>query len=171
MKTTQNFWIYYFLLLIGQVILCNYFPFSTYVVVSLIPAMLICIPLNISTIGCMFLAFFSGLTVDWLSEGLVGLNAASAVPVAMMRKPLIRLFLGEDLISRQDSFTFRKNGTEKISMTMAFAGLIFFGVYIVLDGAGTRSVSFNLIRLGASFICNLPIALIVTRTLTPNDRK
>lgn len=171
MKTTQNFWIYYFLLIIGQVILCNYFPFNTYVVLSMLPAMLICIPLSISTIGCMFLAFFSGLAVDWMSEGLIGLNAASAVPVALMRKTLIRVFLGEDLISRQDNFSFRKNGTAKISMVMAFAGLIFFGIYIVLDGAGTRSASFNLIRLGASFICNLPIALIVTGTLTPDDRK
>lgn len=171
MKATQNFWIYYFLMLIGQVVLCNYFPFSTYVVVSMLPAMMICVPLTTGTAGCMFLAFFSGLAVDWMSEGLIGLNAASAVPVALMRKPLIRLFLGEDLISRKDSFTFRKNGIGKITLAMAFAGLIFFGIYIFLDGAGTRSTSFNLIRLGASFLANLPIALIVTDILTPEDRK
>ena len=84
MKATQNFWIYYFLLLIGEVILCNYFPFSTYVVLSMLPAMMLCIPLTVGTAGCMLIAFGSGLAVDWMSEGLIGINAAAAVPVAKL---------------------------------------------------------------------------------------
>ena len=171
MKATQNFWIYYFLLLIGEVILCNYFPFSTYVVLSMLPAMMLCIPLTVGTAGCMLIAFGSGLAVDWMSEGLIGINAAAAVPVALMRKPLIRFFLGEDLISRQDSFNLRKYGIGKISLTMTTAALMFFGLYVFLDGAGTRTTSFNMIRLGSSVLCNLPLALIVTNILTPDDRK
>ena len=171
MKVNQNFWVYYFLLLIGQVVLCNYFPFSTHVLLSMLPVMVLCIPLTIGTAGCMLIAFFSGLTIDWLSEGIIGLNAAAAVPAALMRVPLIRFFLGEDLISRKDSFSFRKNGAGKISTTIIAISVIFFGIYVILDGAGTHETSFNLIRFGASILCNMPLALLAADILTPEDRK
>lgn len=167
----QNFRLYYFLLLIGQILLCNYFPFGMYVVLSLLPAMILCIPLTVGTAGCMLIAFASGLAVDWLSEGLLGINAAALVPVALLRKPFIRLFLGEDLITRKDSFSFRKNGAGKISMTMILALAVFLGIYIFLDGAGTRPVLIDLARLAASLICCWPLALLVTDILTPDDRK
>lgn len=167
----QNFRLYYFLLLIGQILLCNYFPFGMYVVLSLLPAMILCIPLTIGTAGCMLIAFASGLAVDWLSEGLLGINAAALVPVALLRKPFIRLFLGEDLITRKDSFSFRKNGAGKISMTMILALAVFLGIYIFLDGAGTRPVLIDLARFAASLICCWPLALLVTDILTPDDRK
>lgn len=167
----QNYWLYYFLLLIGQIILCNYFPFSMYVVLSLLPAMVLCIPLTVGTAGCMFIAFASGLAVDWISEGLLGINAASLVPVALLRKPFIRFFLGEDLITRKDSFTFRKNGAGKISMALIVSLAVFLGIYVLLDGAGTRPVLMDLARFGASLLCCWPLALLVTDILTPDDRK
>ena len=119
----------------------------------------------------MFIAFATGLSVDWLSEGLIGLNASSLVPVALMRKPLIRFFLGEDLIVRSDSFSIRKNGLGKISLILGVSLIIFLGIYIFLDGAGTRPFWFNLTRFWVSFACNMVLALIVTNILTVDDRK
>lgn len=168
---TQNFGLTYVLLVLGQMILCNFAGFTPYVMLSMLPAMVICIPLTISTPLCMLIAFATGLSVDWLAEGLIGLNAAALVPVALMRKPLIRFFLGEDLIVRSDSFSIKKNGAGKISLVLAVAILIFMGIYIFLDGAGTRPVWFNLARLGASLACNYILALIVTNILTVDDRK
>lgn len=167
----QNFGLLYILLLLGQVVLCNFANFGPYVLLTMLPAMVMCIPLSVSTSVCMMLAFASGLAVDWLSEGLVGINAAAIVPVALMRKPLIRFFLGEDLISRNDSFSFRKNGVGKISALMTAALIIFLPLYIYIDGAGTRPVWFILARICVSAICGFLLALIVTGTLTPDDRK
>jgi len=168
---TQNFGLIYFLLILGQMILCNFAGFTPYVMLSMLPAMVICIPLTVSTPMCMFIAFATGLSVDWLSEGLIGINAAALVPVALMRKPLIRFFLGEDLIVRSDNFSIRKNGVGKISLVLGVAILIFLGIYIFLDGAGTRPTWFNLTRTGASLVCNYLLALIVTNILTVDDRK
>ena len=168
---TQNFGLIYFLLILGQMILCNFAGFTPYVMLSMLPAMVICIPLTVSTPMCMFIAFATGLSVDWLSEGLIGINAAALVPVALMRKPLIRFFLGEDLIVRSDNFSIRKNGVGKISLALGVAILIFLGIYIFLDGAGTRPTWFNLTRTGASLVCNYLLALIVTNILTVDDRK
>lgn len=167
----HNFGILFILLVIAQMIICNYFQMTPYIVLSILPAMILCIPLTVSTNVCMLIAFASGLTVDWLAEGLIGINAASLVPVAMARKTIIRIFLGEDLIARRDSFTFKKNGIGKISIALFVSLAIFFAIYIILDGAGTRPYSFNLIRFTASVTASLALSLVVSAVLIPDDRK
>lgn len=167
----QNFGLLYFLLVLGQIIMCNFTDLGPYIMLTLLPAMIMCVPLTISTAGCMLFAFVTGLSVDWLSEGLIGINAASLVPVALLRKPLIRLFLGEDLITRSDSFSIRKNGAGKISMMTIISTLIFLIIYILLDGAGTRPLWFNMTRCGISLLCNCVLAFIVINILTVDDRK
>lgn len=171
MKVRQNFGIVYTLLVIGQVVLCNYASLGPYIMLSMLPAMVFCIPTTISTTVCMLIAFASGLTVDWLSEGIIGLNAAAILPVAWVRRNVIRVFLGEDLITRGDRFSFKKNGIAKISVALFLLTVIYLGIYIFLDGAGIRSTGFIFTRLGVSVVCNMILGLIVTNILTPDDRK
>ncbi len=171
MRMNQNFGILYSLLLICQILICNFSPFGPYVMLTLLPAMILCIPLTVNTIWCMIIAFASGLAVDWLSEGLIGINAASLIPVALMRKGIIRLFFGEDLISRSDSFSFKKYGVSKISAALMTSLSVFLILYVLLDGAGTRPLWFNGIYFGASLLCNWPLALLATNILTPDDRR
>lgn len=171
MKTGQNFSILYALLLVCQIVLCNYVALGPYIMLTLLPAMAMCIPLSVSTPVCMIIAFGSGLAVDWLSEGLIGINAAALIPVALLRSTFIRIFLGEDIINRKDSFSIKKNGVGKISIAMATATAVFLSIYIFLDGAGTRPFWFCAARFGASLAANTLLALIVTDILTPDDRK
>lgn len=171
MKVRQSFGILYTLLVIGQVVLCNYAALGPYVMLSMLPAMVFCIPTTISTTMCMLIAFASGLAVDWLSEGIIGLNASAILPVAWLRTGVIRIFLGEDLITRGDRFSFKKNGFGKISVALSVLLIIYLGIYVFLDGAGGRPAWFNLTRIGVSFICNMALGLIVTGVLTPDDRK
>ena len=171
MRMNQHFGILYILLLICQIVLCNFSPLGPYIMLTVLPAMVLCIPLKISTAVCMIIAFCSGLAVDWLSEGLVGINAAALVPVALARKPIARIFFGEDLLTRKDSFSFNKYGAAKISAAILTSLTIFLAIYIFLDGAGTRPVLVNLAYFGASLFCNWLLSLIVTNILTPDDRK
>ena len=53
MKSGQNFGLLYTLLLVCQILICNYFQFSPYAMISILPVMTLCIPLNIGTIRCM----------------------------------------------------------------------------------------------------------------------
>ncbi len=171
MRTNHNFGILYILMLVCQIALCNFSPLGPYIMLTLLPAMILCMPLGIGTIWCMVLAFFTGLSVDWISEGLLGINAAALVPVALARKTVIRLFFGEDLITRKDSFSFNKYGMGKVSAAQATVLALFLIIYITLDGAGTRSLWFSLSYFGASLLCNLPLALLTTHVLTPDDRR
>ena len=171
MRTGQNFGLLYGLLLICQVLLCNYFQFTPYAMLTILPAMILCVPLTVSTIGCMILAFGSGLAVDMIAEGVIGLNASVLVPVALLRKPFIRLYFGEDLITRKDSFSLRKYGMTKVSAAILSCLAVFLVIYIFLDGAGTKPLWFNLTRGGITLACSYLVSLIVVNTLTPDDRK
>ena len=171
MRMNQHFGILYVLLLICQILLCNYSPLGPYIMLSVLPAMILCVPLKVGPILCMIIAFASGLAVDWLSEGLIGINAVSLVPVALARKTIIRIFFGEDLISRKDSFSFSKFGVAKISAAIFVSLLIFLSIYIMVDGAVTRHVLTNLAYMGASLAVNWILCLLVTNILTPDDRK
>lgn len=171
MRTGQNTQVLYICLLICQIALCNFADLGPYFMLSILPAMIMCIPLSVDTAACMLIAFVSGLSVDWLSEGLIGINAASLVPVALARKTLIRVILGEDMINRKDSFSIRKNGLGKILTMMITAGIIFLAVYITLDGAGTRPFWFRTTRFGLSLLANTGLSVLIANILSPDDRK
>ena len=130
MRTGQNFKLLYCLLVICQIVISNYTALGPYLMLSILPAMIMCIPLSVGTAGCMLIAFLTGLSVDWLSEGLIGINAASLLPVALARQTFIRVFLGEDIINRKDSFSIRKNGISKVSFAIITVTAIFLAVYI-----------------------------------------
>ena len=104
----------YILLVIIQILITNYCRFSMLTTVSILPVMILCLPLSVGTIPAMLIAFATGLSTDWLSEGILGLNALALVPVAAVRKPVILLFLGKDLIERQEPISIQKNGLAKI---------------------------------------------------------
>ena len=171
MKTGHNSQALYICLLICQISLCNFANLGPYIMLTILPAMIMCIPLSIGTAGCMFIAFASGLSVDWLSEGLIGINAASLIPVALARTTLIRVILGEDMINRMDSFSIRKNGLGKILTLMIAAGIIFLAIYVTLDGAGTRPFWFNVSRFWLSLAANALLAILTADILSPDDRK
>ena len=171
MKTNHNFPLMYALLLICQVILCNYAHLSPYITLTFLPAMILCVPIRISTITCMLVAFASGFLTDFLAEGLLGLNVAALLPVALIRKGTVRIFLGEDIIARKDSFSIKKNGLLKVSTALLVSTAVFLAVYIFLDGAGTRPFWFCAAKFGISLVCNWILGILVINTLTTDDRK
>lgn len=171
MKTGQHFKLIFVLVLICQTFLSNYTSLGPYIMLTMLPTMILCLPTGTKTITGMLVAFACGFAVDLFSEGLLGLNIAALLPVALLRKPIIRLFLGEDLIVRNDSFSIRKNGLGKVSLAQILSCGLFLAVYIFLDGAGTRPFWFCLAKFFASLVCCWILSIAVINTLTIDDRK
>ena len=169
MKTNRNIGLTYILMVIVQMFICNYFHFSMYVTLSMLPAMVLCIPLSVNTSLAMVIAFATGLATDVFSDAVLGLNAMSLVPVALARKYIIRTFIGEETVEREESFSFHKNGLGKVSASIALCELIFFAIYIIMDGAGTRPVWFNISRLCASMAASYILSLIAIHMLSSED--
>ena len=102
---------------------------------------------------------------------LPGLNTLALLPVAYLRIPLIKLIFGEDLISRGEDFTVRKNGIGKVTLAVILVQSLFLLLYIWADGAGMRPFWFNALRFGASLLAGYAAAIIVIDALAPDTRK
>ena len=167
----NGFFLTFILLLIAQILLCNYFHFTQFITLTILPVMILCIPTRYSTTFALFVAFFTGLAVDLLSDGVMGLNVCALVPVAFVRNGIIRMIFGEDLFSRGDDFTIKRYGTAKVSFAIICAQALFLVVYIWCDGAGTRPVWFNATRFACSLLAGSLLSLFIVDLLTPDDRK
>ena len=166
-----DFYLAYGLLTLAQMFLCNYLHVSPYLTLSILPVMVLCIPLRVPTFWAMVLAFLTGLSVDLLAEGVLGLNVLALVPVAFARKEIIRLIFGGELFARKEDFSIRKNGFGQVAVAVFLVQALFLAVYVWADGAGTRPFSFNVLRFGVSLAGGVLVSLLIIDLLAPDTRK
>lgn len=170
MKKT-NYWLAYFLMVVLQILVCNYCNFSQYVMLSILPVIVLLVPIRYSTILTMIVAFATGMAVDLIAEGgLLGLNAVALVPVAFCRNKILDLVFGEELFARKEDISIERFGIMKMSMAILLAQTIFFLIYNWTDGAGTRPFWFNLVRFLASSIVSYAVSLILASFLSRENR-
>lgn len=167
----SGFWVAYSLLLVAQILLSNYFHFTPYITLSVLPVMVLCISTRIKSWACMVIAFFTGLAVDWLSEGVLGLNAFSLVPVALVRNPVIHLVYGEGLFTRKEDFTVKSHGFAKVVMAILMVQALFLSLYIWADGAVLRPFWFGMARFGASLLAGLLVSLLTLNVLAADPHR
>ena len=167
----RGFWIAYVLLLLAQLLLSNYFHVTPYIFLTILPVMVLCIPIRVGTVGAMLIACLSGLAIDFLSEGVIGLNALSLIPVAYARHGLIGLIFGPELFARKEDFSIGRCGFGKVAVAVFLSLLIFLVIYIWADGAGTRPLWFNGLRLAASLGASFLVSLLTLGALAPDPRK
>jgi len=165
------FWKAYVLLLIAQLIISNYFRFTPYVMLSILPVMILSVPIRVNRFALLLLAFASGLLVDWLSEGLLGLNALALVPVAYARDSVLRVVFGNELIARKEDFSVNSNGIASVTMAIVMVQALFLIIYIWVDSAGSRTFLFNLVRFLASLVAGVLVSLLTLNALASETRR
>ncbi len=162
----------YLILLTVQVLLCNYLHLSQYVMVSILPAMVLFSDVRLSGVKVLCLAFVLSFAVDFLSDGVLGLNVLALVPVAFVRDGVIRLVFGEDHFARGEGISLVRQGIWKISAAIIMVQALFLLIYIWADGAGTRPFWFCALRFAASLaaggVLSLPVARVLTAEKTPD---
>ena len=155
------------LLFLAQVLLNNYFRVSPYLTISLLPAMILCFPIRVPTVGTLLGAFAMGLVVDFLTEGVLGLNAVALLPVAILQKSTLQRVFGNELFARQEDFSIPRNGWGCIILAHIILLALYMAIYVWVDSAGTRTFLFNLTRWGVSclgsFLFSLPVLNILAR--------
>lgn len=171
MKTNVTSWALFFCLLVVQLMVTNYVHLSQFVVISILPALIMCLPMSLSSVWVMLIAFATGLSVDLLAEGVVGLNALALVPVAAARKLVVGAICGNDVVERGSDFNFKKNGVAKVSVIILLPLMLYLLIYIAADGAGMRPFWFNAGRFIASTLCDLVLCMLAVKALNPDDRR
>lgn len=158
------------IMILIQAVICNYVYLGPYITISILPAVILFMPLKFNEITDMLIAFAIGIAIDWLSDGVIGLNAAALVAVGYSRRAIIKMFFGSDTVTREESFNMRKNGALKVISAITLANAIFLFAYILFDGAGTRSFGFSAARFASSLGVSIVLAPLLAFTLS-NDRR
>ena len=155
----------FLLLFVAQLLLWNYCNFSQYVFIVILPAMLLCLPIGQGGVRVMLLAFALGLAADFLVTGQLGLTSLALVPVALLRRPVIELVFGHELISRGEELSFRRQRLAKFVISILMLTTLFLLVYLWVDSAGMYSAGFLLLKGGISLLASSAISLPVAYLL------
>ena len=169
MKEIRNQSFNYIVIIICQMLITNFIHFGSYIFINILPILIITIPLKTSTIRTMIIAFIMGLSIDFLADGVIGLNTIALVPIAFLRKGLILAILGQDVINRSESISTKQHGLLKITAIIAILQFIFTTIYVLADTAGTRSFNFHIIRIICSSVTSIIISIIINRLVNNNS--
>jgi len=167
----SSFVLTYLLFVVAQMLLTNYFHVTPFIMLTILPTMVLCIPTKIDSVVAMLIAFASGLAIDYLVEGSLGINALAIVPVAFLRKPLIDAICGGEPFEQKENITMKKYGIAKISLAIIIVQAVFNAIYVLADCAGTRPFSFIALRFALSVLASYLVSLIIVNPLTYDDRR
>ena len=167
----NRFVLTYVLLVIAQMLLCNYFHFTPYIMLTILPIMVFCIPTRVSVFWTLIIAFVTGLAVDYFAEGIIGLNAAALLPVAILRRPLIEAIFGPEPFEQEENITVKKYGLAKVSLAIFIITAIFLLIYNIADCACTRPFIFILAKVCLSLLASYILSLLAINLLSYDDRR
>ena len=167
----NRFVLTYVLLVIAQMLLCNYFHFTPYIMLTILPIMVFCIPTRVSVFWTLLIAFVTGLAVDYFAEGIIGLNAAALLPVAILRRTLIEAIFGPEPFEQEENITVKKYGLAKVSLAIFIITAIFLLIYNIADCAGTRPFIFILAKVCLSLLASYILSLLAINLLSYDDRR
>lgn len=167
----NRFVLTYVLLVIAQMLLCNYFHFTPYIMLTILPIMVFCIPTRVSVFWTLIIAFVTGLAVDYFAEGIIGLNAAALLPVAILRRTLIEAIFGPEPFEQEENITVKKYDLAKVSLAIFIITAIFLLIYNIADCAGTRPFIFILAKVCLSLLASYILSLLAINLLSYDDRR
>lgn len=163
----NKFFLFFSILAIAQILMNNYLNLSQMMSLNVLPVLILCAPLGVSTPILLLISFVTGFIVDFFSTGQLGLTSAALLPVALLRTPVLSLVLGNEIFSRQEDISKARQGALKVSLAVLLALLIFLVAYIWLDSAGTHPFWFNLVKLLISLLASYLVSLLVTNMICP----
>ncbi len=167
----NSFALTYVLLTVAQMVLSNYFHFTPYMMITILPVMVLCIPTNVGTVKAMLIAFATGLAVDFFAEGTLGINAISLVPVALLQEACHR-----DVFRQRAFRAERERHRPEIRLCQSLHShhpdnsAVPSHLHLA-DCAGTRPLWFVFTCLGLSTPASYLASICIINLLTHEDRR
>ena len=162
-----RFVIVFVVLTIVQIVLCNYLDLSRFVVLSVLPALILMLPLRYNSILMMVIGFALGFVVDFFSTGMLGLTSLALVPVALLRNNIAMLLFGDELGTREGDLGVSRFGIPKFVLATLILCSVYFLVYVWADSAGTGALWEVALRFALSTAVSTPVCVLLARILRP----
>lgn len=158
----SSYFIVYLLLCIVQALFDNFFLFSQYVVLSILPVLIMSLPPRHGTPFAIIVAFLTGALVDFIGTGTLGLTSMALMPVALMRMPILRLISEDDYAFYRNDPPATHQSTSEALLCSIFAYIIYFAVFIPVESAGTRPFWFDALRFLISCTVSLLLGFLLS---------
>lgn len=167
----SRYTICFVLLLVAQLILARFCQIGPYIYISLLPAMIMCMPMSVPTWLNCIIAFLCGMAVDGLADGVWGLNAMALVPLAFLNKSFINMFISREVVEREYGISFYQHGVFAIGFTLFIHTLLYFVIYICFDSGAERGLVFCLVKMATSVVTSLVFGLVCVNLLCPRPER
>lgn len=163
-----RFAILFLVFLIAQIVLCNFFGLTRYLLISVLPLLILMLPLSVGSVPAMLIAFVMGFTVDFFSNGMLGITSLALVPVGLVRSLVVSIVFGNEKSARGEEITVDRLGIPKISLASLILCSLYFIVFVWADSAGTASFWSALLRIILSVLVSTPVCVFAARLLRPS---
>ena len=156
---------FFVLLFLLQLVFSDYVHLGPWVCLSIIPLLILCIPLSRSPHAVLLIAFALGLGLDILSDGVPGLNAFAAVLAAAPRKFFYRILVNADRQDKTEVPKIREVGLMKYLKYLGVIMAIYLAAYILVDCVSFRPPVFLLGRFLISWVASTALCLLLSLPL------
>lgn len=153
--------LFFVLVFLLQLIIADYLHLGPWVSLTLIPFLIVSIPLSRSPHAVMLAAFGLGLGLDILSAGVLGLNAFAAVLAAAPRKFFYRTLVNADRQDKTEVPLPAETGLVKYIKYLTAVLAIYLAAYILLDCVSVRPPAFLAVKFAVSTVASLALSLLL----------
>lgn len=169
-KTVLQFILLGFILVLAQVMVFNHICLFNVAVPMVFIYLLVRLPITLSVNWMLTIGFFLGLTVDIFSD-TYGMNTLACTVEAMMRKPILRLYVPreEDLTRPEPSMYSLGTATYLkylLTMTLLYCSLIF-----LIEAFTFFNPIRLLLRIVFSTILSMALMVGIDSFMTPQSEK
>ncbi len=169
-KTVLQFILLGFILVLAQVIVFNHICLFNVAVPLVFIYLLVRLPITLSVNWMLTIGFFLGLIVDIFSD-TYGMNTLACTIEAMMRKPILRLYVPreEDLTRPEPSMYSLGTATYLkylLTLTLLYCGLIF-----LIEAFTFFNPVRLLLRIVFSTILSMALMIGIDSFMTPQSEK
>ena len=162
-----RFVIVFVVLVLVQIVLCNFLNLSRYMVLSYLPVLIMMLPVRWNNVPMMLFAFALGFLVDFFSTGMLGLTSLALVPVALARGLVVAGMFGDELGAREGELSLSRFGLLKFILAILMLCALYFFVYVWADSAGTMGFWQCALRFFLSVLVSTPVCIFISTILRP----
>lgn len=169
-KTTLQFILLSLVLVLAQVLVFNHICLFNLAVPMVFIYVIVRLPITLNTNRVLTVGFFLGLVVDIFSDTL-GMNALACTILAMVRRPVIRLYVPreEDLTRPEPSL--QSLGTAVYLKYLLTMSLIYCSLIFLIESFTFFHPLQLALRIVSSTILSMLLMLGIDSLMTPRSEK
>lgn len=141
MNAGKQIFLNYVFLLIVQTICNNYLDLSVYLKILVFPAFILNFPLNAGKPVLLLVSFVSGLTVDLLSNDVMGLFTAALLPLALARDGILSMTASKKSFRMPDYYDLdeipQQNRVSYYLVSLLLFHVLYFGIEAFFISGGS----------------------------------